>query len=488
MTLKRKILIGSFLVLLFFSVSIFISSILISKVIIEESIISRAQDLKRNFLYFLVREIKKIENHVKDYSYWDEMGLLGVIKKDKDWIRDNLEPWVRNTFYYDLVALIKENGEIIVKSPFEEIPLKNLLPKELTINSGFYITEKGVLVYAISPVFDNYGIKYYHAFLIFGYIIDEAVLKEWEDILYAGIVIKTNVNSYSSNPNIPEISFSSDYYFKGNYLCISTPVDAKNGSFEFKIYKYEDLPSKISLFLQRSFLFSLILILILSILLSNFAISIIFEPLKIFQKNIDDISKGKYYIDLDINRKDEIGELAKSFKKMVEKISERERELTLAKELAEESSFIDELTNIPNRRFLCKYTEYLIKNEENFALVFIDLDNFKSINDFLGHTIGDKVLIEIAQWFKRNLRGEDKVIRYGGDEFCIILLNVEEEKAEEIMKRLYIKFLEEDFARGIILGFSYGISLFPKDGENLDKLLAKADEKMYKMKENGKGK
>ncbi|MCS7201365.1 MAG: diguanylate cyclase [Dictyoglomus sp.] len=433
-------------------------------------------------MYFLVREIKKLENHIRDYAYWDDMGEFGVIKKDKNWIKNNLEPWVRNTFHYDLVALLKENGKIIIKSPFENIPLKILLPKNLTITSGFYITKRGVLVYASSPVFDNYGKKFYHAFLIFGYIIDDSVLKEWEKTLDFGIVIKTKINTYSSDPNIPEISFSSDYCYKDNYLCILTPIDAKNGSFEFKIYKYEDLPSKISLFLQRSFILSLVFILILSILLSNFAISAIFEPLKTFQKNIEDIAEGKYNIELDINRKDEIGELARSFKKMVDKVSEREKELTLARKLAEESSLIDELTGIPNRKFLYQYTEYLIKTKEDFALVFIDLDNFKSINDLLGHSKGDEVLKEVAQWLKKNLREEDKLARYGGDEFCIILLDVNEDKAEEIVKRLYIKFLSENFITGIMIGFSYGISFFPKDGENLDKLLEKADERMYKMK------
>ncbi|MGB9857718.1 MAG: diguanylate cyclase domain-containing protein [Dictyoglomaceae bacterium] len=478
MTLKSKISLGSFLILLLFSFLLFISSFFISKVLIDQSLKSRAKDLRENFLYFLEQEKEKLEVHIKDYAYWEDMGELGVIKKDKEWLKDNLEPWVRDTFGYDLVALLKEDGEIITKSPFQEISLKDLLPKGLKIDSGFYITKKGVLIYSVSPVFDGYGKKYFHAFLIFGKIIDTSILKKWENILRFNIVVKT----------LDKHNTSYKYVFKNNYLCLSIPVNTKNGALEFYILKYEDMPSKISLSLQRSFLISLIFILILSTLLSNFVISKIFEPLDTFQKSIEEISKGKYEIKLDMNRNDEIGKLAVSFNRMTEKILEREKSLILAKELAEEFSFKDELTNIHNRRFLYSYTEYLINEKRNFALVFIDLDNFKNINDLLGHTTGDKVLREVAEWFRKNLRGEDKIIRYGGDEFCIILHDVDREKAEEVIKRLYLRFLEKDFLKGIILGFSYGIAIFPEDGENLNKLLAKADEKMYKMKENGERK
>ncbi len=483
MSLKRKFLLGSFLILLFFASFIFLSSFLISNKVIEESIKVMEKDLRESFLFFLEQQRKNIEIHIKDYSYWYEMGEFGVIKKDRTWLRDNLEPWVRNTFHYDLVALIKENKEVITKSSFEEISLRDLLPKNLKLESGFYITKKGVLIYSVSPVFDNYGKKYYKAFLIFGKIIDEKLLNFWEDLLRFGIIIKTENIAYFSNPNIPNFKFSSEYYFKDNYICLSIPIDAKNGSFEVKIYRCEDLLSKISTSLQRSLLLSLLVILILSIFLSNWGVLTILKPLETFQRNIEEISKGKYDLELNLNRKDEIGGLAKSFKKMIDKICEREKELTLAKELAEESSLKDELTGIPNRRFLYKYMEYLIKNKQIFALVFIDLDKFKGVNDLFGHTKGDKILIDVAQWFRKNLREEDKVIRYGGDEFCIILHNVKREEAEDILKRIYLKFLSENFLRNITLGFSYGITIFPEDGENLDKLLAKADGEMYKKKE-----
>lgn len=483
MRLKGKFLLGSFLILLFFALFIFLSSFLISNKVIEESIKVREKDLRENFLFFLEQQRKDIEIHIKDYSYWDEMGYFGVIKKDRNWLRNNLEPWVRNTFHYDLVALIKENKEVITKSPFEEISLRDFLPKNLKLESGFYITKKGVLIYAVSPVFDNYGKKYYKAFLIFGKIIDGKLLKVWENLLPFGIIIKTENITYFSNPNIPDFKSSSESYFKDNYMYLSMPIDAKNGSFEAKIYRYEDLPSKISTSLQRSLLLSLLVILILSIFLSNWVVLTILKPLETFQGNIEEISKGKYDLELNLNRKDEIGDLAKSFKKMIDKIFEREKELTSAKELAEDSSLKDELTGIPNRRFLYKYTEYLIKDKQIFALVFIDLDKFKSVNDLFGHTKGDKILIDIAQWFRKNLREEDKVIRYGGDEFCIILHNVKREGAENILKRIYLKFLSENFLKDITLGFSYGIAVFPEDGGDLDKLLAMADGEMYRRKE-----
>jgi len=130
----------------------------------------------------------------------------------------------------------------------------------------------------------------------------------------------------------------------------------------------------------------------------------------------------------------------------------------------------------------------LIKNNKNFALVFIDLDNFKNVNDFKGHTIGDETLKKVALYFKENLRGEDKVIRYGGDEFCLILHYADRERVKIVIDRLRLNFLRMKFLEGMDIGFSYGLALFPEDGDTLDKLLAKADEGMYKMKENDKRK
>jgi diguanylate cyclase (GGDEF)-like protein len=483
MTLRNKFLLGFFFILLLFSFLIFLSIIIISQNIINNYFIIKSEEYKNNFLKILQNQKLEFINHIKDYAYWNDMGEKGVLEKDKDWLKDNLEPWVRKTFGYDIVALFHENGNIIIKSPFNEISYKDLIPENLKIESDFYVTKNNIILYTISPVFDSSGKKFFHAFIVFGKVIDEKILEKWKSMLSCEIAIKTNNFVFYTNPAILSL-YSSKYYYN-NYIHASLILKAKNEEFIVYIFKYEDLPKKIFSNLYIIFGISLFLILILSILLTNFMVLRIFKPLNNFQKIAEEISLGRYDINLNMERNDEIGKLTESFKRMLENISEREKALIYAKKIAEEASLIDELTGVPNRRFLYQYVENLINMNKKFAIVFLDLDKFKNINDFLGHTVGDKILIEVANWFKENLRGEDKIIRYGGDEFCLILNENDRDKIEKIMRRLYLRFLEKEFLKGIALGFSYGIAIFPDDGNNLDMLLSKADQEMYKMKENG---
>jgi diguanylate cyclase (GGDEF)-like protein/PAS domain S-box-containing protein len=153
----------------------------------------------------------------------------------------------------------------------------------------------------------------------------------------------------------------------------------------------------------------------------------------------------------------------------------------------------DNLTLLPNRRSLeKKVNEYIyecLEQQKKFALYFIDLDGFKNVNDTLGHDIGDLLLKEVAKVFKETLREEDFVFRIGGDEFAIIIKYSNNERdikivadkiIENINKFIFIK------NHKINVGCSIGISIFPKDAQDLKNLLKYSDIAMYKAKQNGK--
>lgn len=153
----------------------------------------------------------------------------------------------------------------------------------------------------------------------------------------------------------------------------------------------------------------------------------------------------------------------------------------------------DPLTKLPNRRFLEKelkrYIGFAVRNELKFAVFFIDIDDFKQINDSYGHDIGDAFLRHVADILSNTCRVEDFVTRLGGDEFVLIMSNIKniadvENKANKLLKTLNIPF--EFFDKTISGSVSIGISLYPDSAEDVDDLIRCADQAMYQSKQDGK--
>ncbi|MDF1884048.1 EAL domain-containing protein, partial [Sulfurimonas sp. SAG-AH-194-C21] len=153
----------------------------------------------------------------------------------------------------------------------------------------------------------------------------------------------------------------------------------------------------------------------------------------------------------------------------------------------------DKLTGLPNRvLFLNKLMENIqsAKAQENIlAVLFIDLDNFKEINDSLGHDVGDKVLVEVSRRMKEVMRSSDTLARLGGDEFAIIVNDLPniENVSSIIQEGMQILTQPLSIENNILhISMSIGISIYPEDGENSNKLVKNADAAMYKAKHNGR--
>lgn len=154
-------------------------------------------------------------------------------------------------------------------------------------------------------------------------------------------------------------------------------------------------------------------------------------------------------------------------------------------------SYNDEITSIPNRRYFIKeVTEYIKSNDsDKMAVIFIDLDNFKYINDTYGHDIGDKLLIEFTKLIKEIKIKDSFFARYGGDEFVIVKYNLQGKDQikvilDEIIKKLSKPILLED--KEVFCTLSIGVSIYPLDGKNIGVLIKRADMAMYLAKINGK--
>ena len=156
--------------------------------------------------------------------------------------------------------------------------------------------------------------------------------------------------------------------------------------------------------------------------------------------------------------------------------------------------YIDEVTGAYNTRYLDMLLDSEIKRsqrfKEEFSLLFLDLDEFKKVNDTHGHLTGSSVLVQVATLFKNTLRQIDTIIRYGGDEFIVLLLNTNENQALITAERLRSKvdetvFYTHDNKHKLHLTVSIGIASFPKV-DTKEKLLKIADEAMYMSKKSGK--
>jgi diguanylate cyclase (GGDEF)-like protein/PAS domain S-box-containing protein len=172
----------------------------------------------------------------------------------------------------------------------------------------------------------------------------------------------------------------------------------------------------------------------------------------------------------------------KKIKSLEEKINELKHE-----------NYIDELTGINNRKYLEEILNEIISNadikKDNIAFCFLDVDDFKYINDKYGHLVGDKILTMIAQTLKNNVRPSDKAFRWGGDEFALILFDIENEKnLRKLLERLkllindsFINYNEEK----LNITMSFGAAKIRKD-DTVKSLTKRADDNMYESKKKGK--
>jgi diguanylate cyclase (GGDEF)-like protein len=163
-------------------------------------------------------------------------------------------------------------------------------------------------------------------------------------------------------------------------------------------------------------------------------------------------------------------------------------------EQTQEDSLTDPLTGLPNTRFLFMHlTRELARAErlkQEVALLVMDLDNFKSINDSHGHHVGDRALCEVARVLRTAIRPYDICVRYAGDEFIVVLSGCNTEEAEskraELQQGIDDVFFEARPGKRLDLGISVGAAVFPQDGESYEALLATADNRMYQDKSRRK--
>jgi len=164
-----------------------------------------------------------------------------------------------------------------------------------------------------------------------------------------------------------------------------------------------------------------------------------------------------------------------------------------AEALIRQQAFFDALTGLPNRRMLRDRLEQEIKrckrDNQQLAILFIDLDHFKEVNDTLGHDSGDQLLVEAARRIKECVRGSDTVARMGGDEFTVILTDIASTDHLEPLLQKILRSMDALFQIGneqVFVSASMGITLYPLDGTQIEDLYKNADQALYVAKGEGR--
>mgnify|MGYP003683056061 FL=1 len=229
--------------------------------------------------------------------------------------------------------------------------------------------------------------------------------------------------------------------------------------------------------------------------------SLVTSPLHRFQTLTQNITNGNFKPIKPIKREDELGELSQSLETMRQHLQDTSQHI-------EELAYFDSLTGLPNKVSFIDTIQHLIEKSQvsghQVAILFFDLDNFKHINDGLGHEVGDELLMEVSNRLKECIRSHDFVApsnrlamheaesviaRLGGDEFTLVLSKINSpEEAAKVATRI-LQNLSKPFVlheNDVFISASIGISIYPKDGRTPEALLKNADTAMYAAKASGK--
>lgn len=505
---------------------IIVSEFIVQRYFVYNAFVSiekeEAADNMARITQALENEVSHLDNLNNDWATWDDTYNF-IDNRSEDYIVSNLPDWIFHESGMDLIYIVNNNGEVVWGKIYDtalkkeifvkEIP-QNMLPQNhsllirdyrthdlsLVKKRGLFNTEKGPLLISTELILTSKGKGPPKGYMIMGLFIDDKVINKIKDQTKVNFEViylynKPGVEAYKDVINelvesklyIDDNETNKDYYNLYRYY---TDVE-KDPSLIIKV----DFPRKISgqgkkviTFATTYLILTGIIVLILIIILIN---KYALKPLQMVDKYMVKIIKSNdFSIRINSKRKDEIGIMANAFDFFVAKIEEQ-------KQMLEDLSTIDGLTNIANRR---KFDE-TIKSEWNrhkrfgstITILLLDVDYFKLYNDFYGHQAGDECLKKICSVLSNHTkRAGELSARYGGEEFVLLYLNSEKQNILEIcdhiksdINKLNIKHEKSKVSDRITV--SIGIAIYkPKSDDKYIDFINNADKALYQAKEAGR--
>ncbi len=218
------------------------------------------------------------------------------------------------------------------------------------------------------------------------------------------------------------------------------------------------------------------------------------EAINKFISVIQEVSRNKRFTArVPVEGNNEICLLGTEFNNMLSELYARDLAKSEAESKLQHQALTDDLTGLPNRRLLSdrlsQALEMAKRDRSIVALIYLDLDGFKLVNDSLGHTVGDMLLAEVSRRLQSRIRKSDTLARLGGDEFTVVLTHLKGGDEAALVAKSLLEVLSRSFLienHDINISASIGIALFPENGADANELLQQADSAMYSAKRDGK--
>ena len=484
----------------------------------------------------IFKEIEVLDTIVMDWAVWDNSYQF-MIDKNPEYIKANLSEDTLNNLKINIMLFIDNKGNLVhgegydlqkkESVPIDEALLKYIKDHSLLQNNDVKYRKSGIvtlngkdlILLSICPILTSAGEGPINGYIVLGANFTEKKIADIGEELSSEIKL-TFLKDFEYDQKIfdlkddkIQIDAVSDQKIIGRAFL--DDIDGKH-LLLLSIEKNRDInnigeagiKATLWLLLGLFFLFAIIITVIL-----DRGILLRFQELS---NDIRKIGEGK---DLSVRLKrqnidDELtdvsneingmlGALERSqlflsnsesaLKKSIEKLQDEVLEHQKTQEQIKYIAYHDTLTGLPNRNLLNELLVHSItlaeRNNKCMAVLFLDIDGFKMINDIKGHGMGDQILQEVAERLLKTLRKSDVIARHGGDEFIVIIEELDNCSGVELIANKIINCFQEPFHlenQDYFLTTSVGVAVYPADGQTPDMLIKNADIAMYKAKENGK--
>jgi diguanylate cyclase (GGDEF)-like protein len=465
--LVSSLLVGSMIIIALFAVSIIYMSMSTQTSILLDSRVHSIHKRIEQRLFYSIEDTEKLTKN--------ELMINSLT--DADGREEYLPALVKNFMLGKNVIslnIVDFDGKPIFKTQ-ERIPLYNEsenLRNTLAVgNTDFYIEEDSGEFVVVSPI-EYYGTTQGAAIVVFN--LPKIIDNNFPDNKYTYIALLQNERKiYSRNftegesYQVSRINIKSDTsIFNQLGLSLELGIDS-----EVYVAPVKDV-------IYKLLVLSLLLILV-GVLLARFLANSITNPILELYKRVTSPNISGMSFCSPLDTEDELEELAKAFDK---------RTLMLQHQAEH-----DALTALPNRVLFIDRVKENIKtakeNNSSFAVLFLDLDHFKEVNDSFGHEFGDELLLLVAKYLETVLSERDSVARMGGDEFTILLSDIKSINAVIRVLEKVMQLFQEPFNihhEKFYVTCSIGIAIYPVHGNTSELLLKNADAAMYKAKDEGR--